>query len=73
MAETVASMVRGTREHSIGDLLRRSARRDPVICGEVSWTFADMGAIRNRLGRGPQRSVGGETLDKAIQRNNFPA
>jgi len=40
----------------IGDLLRRSAQRDPnktaVICGDVTWTFAEMDAACNRLGRG---------------------
>jgi fatty-acyl-CoA synthase len=44
------------REHSLGDLLRRSARRDPsrtaLVCGHQVWTFSEMDAICNRLGRG---------------------
>ncbi|MBI5260974.1 MAG: acyl-CoA synthetase [Bradyrhizobium sp.] len=58
MADEIASTIRAAREHSIGDLLRRSAKRDPdktaVICGDVTWTFAEMDAICNRLGRGLQ-------------------
>src|ERR1700754_2701567 len=56
MSGDISSTILRAREHSIGDLLRRSARRHPdktaVICGEVSWTFAEMDAICNRLGRG---------------------
>ena len=56
MSDTIAATIQRAREHSIGDLLRRSAKRYPgktaLICGEVSWTFAEMDAICNRLGRG---------------------
>jgi len=56
MSGDISSTILRAREHSIGDLLRRSARRNPdktaVICGDVSWTFAEMDAICNRLGRG---------------------
>ncbi len=55
MTETAATIAKA-REHSIGDLLRRSAGREPnklaVSCGNVSWSFAEMDAICNRLGRG---------------------
>src|SRR6476469_2417013 len=56
MTGDIAATIQKAREHSIGDLLRRSAQRDPsktaVICGDVGWTFAEMDAICNRLGRG---------------------
>ncbi|MBR0798599.1 acyl-CoA synthetase [Bradyrhizobium jicamae] len=56
MSGDLAATIEHAREHSIGDLLRRSARRYPaktaLICGEVSWTFAEMDAICNRLARG---------------------
>src|SRR3569832_1856609 len=56
MTGDTAATISKAREHSIGDLLRRSAGREPnklaVSCGSVSWTFADMDAICNRLGRG---------------------
>ena len=58
MTRDIATTVQTAREHSIGDLLRRSAQRDPgkaaVICGNIQWTFAEMDAICNRLGRGLQ-------------------
>src|SRR5512143_2423703 len=56
MTGDIAATISKAREHSIGDLLRRSARREPnksaVICGGVSWSFAELDAICNRLGRG---------------------
>jgi fatty-acyl-CoA synthase len=56
MSSDIASTISKARAHSIGDLLRRSAQRDPnrmaLICGEVRWTFAEMEAICNRLARG---------------------
>src|SRR5215468_6419426 len=56
MTGDTAATISKAREHSIGDLLRRSAGREPnklaVSCGSVSWTFAEMDAICNRLGRG---------------------
>src|SRR3569833_2408840 len=56
MTGDTAATISKAREHSIGDLLRRSAGREPIklalSCGEVSWTFAEMDAICNRLGRG---------------------
>ena len=60
MTGDIATTIQKAREHSIGDLLRRSAQRDPsktaVICGDVRWTFAEMDATCNRLGRGMLRS-----------------
>src|SRR5947199_3590539 len=56
MSSDIAATISKAREHSIGDLLRRSGSREPaklaVSCGSVSWTFAAMDAICNRLGRG---------------------
>lgn len=56
MSSDTAATISKAREHSIGDLLRRSAGREPtklaVSCGGVSWTFAEMDKICNRLGRG---------------------
>jgi fatty-acyl-CoA synthase len=56
MIADIASTIQKAREHSIADLLRRSAERCPhktaIICGRVVWTFAEMDAICNRLGRG---------------------
>jgi fatty-acyl-CoA synthase len=56
MTEDITTTIQKAREQSIGDLLRRSARRTPgktvVICGEVVWTYAEMDGICNRLARG---------------------
>jgi fatty-acyl-CoA synthase len=56
MTGDITSAIRKAREHSIGDLLRRSAQREPgktaLICGKVTWTYAEMDAICNRLARG---------------------
>jgi fatty-acyl-CoA synthase len=44
------------RQHTLGDLLRRSAGRLPtkpaIICGEVTWTYAEFDRICNRLAHG---------------------
>ncbi|WP_316161121.1 acyl-CoA synthetase [Bradyrhizobium sp. SZCCHNRI20481] len=44
------------RRQTLGDLLRRSAARTPtktaVICGEISWTYAEFNAIVDRLAAG---------------------
>jgi fatty-acyl-CoA synthase len=56
MASDITATIQEAREHSIGDLLRRSARRDPdktaLICGKLAWSFSEMDAICNRLARG---------------------
>src|SRR6185436_11059124 len=42
--------------HTLGDLLRRTAARLPgktaVICGEVTWTYAELDRIVNRFANG---------------------
>ncbi|HWS75666.1 MAG TPA: acyl-CoA synthetase [Quisquiliibacterium sp.] len=44
------------RRQTLGDLLRRSAARNPkktaIVCGDVSWTYAEFDAICNRLANG---------------------
>jgi fatty-acyl-CoA synthase len=56
MTDDLGATIRTARGHAIGDLLRRSAQREPnktaLICGAVAWTFSEMDAICNRLGRG---------------------
>jgi fatty-acyl-CoA synthase len=41
------------RQHSLGDVLRRTAQRVPdktaIVCGKVSWTYAEFDAICTRL------------------------
>ncbi|MET4371353.1 acyl-CoA synthetase (AMP-forming)/AMP-acid ligase II [Bradyrhizobium sp. LB12.1] len=56
MKQEIAATIRVARQHSIGDLLRRSADRTPnksaVTCGREVWTFLELDVICNRLGRG---------------------
>ena len=44
------------RRQTLGDLLRRSAARNPdktaIVCGETRWTYAEFNAICNRLANG---------------------
>jgi len=44
------------RQHTLGDLLRRTARRVPgktaIVCGAVRWTYAEFDRLVNRLARG---------------------
>ncbi len=44
------------RRQTLGDLLRRSAARNPrktaIVCGELSWSYAEFDAICNRLANG---------------------
>src|SRR5579871_502555 len=56
MTEDIAATIQKAREHTIGDVLRRSARREPsktaLVCGDVIWTYAEMDGVTNRLCRG---------------------
>jgi fatty-acyl-CoA synthase len=56
MTQDLTRTIEKARAHSLGDLLRRSAQRQPnkpaVICGSVTWTFSEFDAICNRLARG---------------------
>ncbi|MCU0491476.1 MAG: acyl-CoA synthetase [Chloroflexaceae bacterium] len=44
------------RRQTLGDLLRRTAARSPnktaVVCGETSWSYAELNRICNRLAHG---------------------
>jgi fatty-acyl-CoA synthase len=44
------------RRQTLGDLLRRSAARNPdrvaVICGDISWSYAEFNAVVDRLAAG---------------------
>jgi fatty-acyl-CoA synthase len=56
MSEDIEGAVRHAREQSIGDVLRRSARRfadrTAIRCGDTLWTYGQLDALCNRLGRG---------------------
>ncbi|MFM2423254.1 MAG: hypothetical protein RL291_1784 [Pseudomonadota bacterium] len=56
MAGTFAQNLKIARQHTIGDILRRSAKRYParraIQCGAVTWTYAEFDGIVNRLARG---------------------
>ena len=43
-------------QHTIGDILRRTARRYPdrpaILCGDVAWSYAEFDRIANRLAHG---------------------
>jgi fatty-acyl-CoA synthase len=56
MTSELATTIQHARAQSIGDILRRSAQRTPnktaVKCGAIVWSYAEMDAICNRLGRG---------------------
>ena len=45
MTQDLVRIIEKTREHSLGDLLRRSAQREPnkpaLGCDQVRWTFAE--------------------------------
>ncbi len=56
MNDSISITISATRGHSIGDVLRRAATREPgklaVRCGAASWTYAELEHVCNRLGRG---------------------
>lgn len=56
MSEDTRAIISRARAQSIGDLLRRSAQRSAsktaIVCGGVSWTYAELDGVCNRLGRG---------------------
>lgn len=47
-----ADTIAGTRAHTLGDLLRRTAQRAPgkvaLVSGEVRWTYAELDTVVNR-------------------------
>ena len=60
---------------ALGDILRRSAARDPrkaaIICGTTTWTFAELDRICDRLAAGLSR-IGVRTGDRVaiLSRNS---
>jgi fatty-acyl-CoA synthase len=56
MTDDLGALVQTARAHTIGDLLRRSARRHPakvaIRCGTVVWTYREFDAVCNSLARG---------------------
>ena len=70
MSSDIAATISKAREHSIGDLLRRSAGREPaklaVNCGNVSWTFAEMDAI-DQIGDTVIESIAGNDFNDQLQ------
>jgi fatty-acyl-CoA synthase len=56
MSGELDALVRMARQHTLGDLLRRSALRNPdkvaIRCGAVAWTYREFDAICNALARG---------------------
>lgn len=49
-------MIQTARRQTLGDLVRRSARRFPdklaIACGDTRWTYAELDALVNRLAAG---------------------
>lgn len=71
MSENFGSL----RLHSLGDILRRSARRVPgktaIICGSVSWTYAEFDAVCTRLAHAlGARGVGAGDRVAILSRNS---
>src|ERR1051325_7238795 len=61
--------------HTLGDLLRRTAARLPsktaVICGEVTWSYAELDRITNRFAHGlAARGVGKGDRVAIVSRNS---
>jgi fatty-acyl-CoA synthase len=53
---TLAKMVNGARRHTIGDTLRRTARRYPnkvaLRCGAIFWTYQEFDRVCNQAAHG---------------------
>lgn len=56
MNTAVTEKINLARQHTIGDILRRSAARDPnkiaICCGDIEWTYSEFDNICNQLGHG---------------------
>src|SRR5689334_10491727 len=52
----IATTSAAIRQHTLGDFLRRTAKRVPtklaIVCGEVRWSYAEFDRVVNRLARG---------------------
>ena len=63
------------RQHAIADILRRTARRLPdkeaIICGDVSWSYAEFDAVVDRLAHALRaRAVGAGDRVAILSRNS---
>jgi fatty-acyl-CoA synthase len=75
MKDDLTARVAGAREQGLGDILRRTAARAPaktaVICGATRWTYAELDALCNRLGRGLlARGIGKGDRVAVLSRNS---
>lgn len=75
MTTDLSDTIGKARQHTLGDLLRRSAKRDrgktALICGLVTWTFGDLDAICDRLCRGLLRlGIGNGDRVAVLSRNS---
>jgi fatty-acyl-CoA synthase len=56
MNASSAALPLSLHQHSLSDLLRRTARREPgkvaIRCGDVSWTYAEFDQICSRVAQG---------------------
>src|SRR5258707_8865683 len=64
-----------TRRQTLADLLRRSAARTPnkpaVVCGDISWTYAEFDRISERVAAGlAERGVAKGTRIAILARNS---
>ena len=63
------------RQHSLSDLLRRTARRMPdkiaIRCGDVQWTYAEFDLVCSRLAQGLRdRKIGSGDRVAILSRNS---
>ena len=74
MTATRVSMP-GLHQHSLSDLLRRTARRVPdavaITCGDVRWTYAELDLVCSRLAQGlRERKIGPGDRVAILSRNS---
>ncbi len=65
----------GLHQHSLSDLLRRTARRVPdkvaIACGEVRWTYAELDLLCSRLAQGlREQEIGPGDRVAVLSRNS---
>jgi fatty-acyl-CoA synthase len=74
-AADIGVPVPGLHQHSLSDLLRRTARRVPdklaITCGDVRWTYAEFDLVCSRLARGLwERKIGAGDRVAILSRNS---
>ena len=56
MNTAITEKINLARQHTVGDILRRSTARDPnklaICCGNIEWTYSEFDNICNQLGHG---------------------